>query len=75
MADVMRLLAATALLATVLARPHTPPPPHTIRVGDTFPLVHANDNRAPSGRWHGDTLELRLEVRMATWRPEADSGP
>jgi FtsP/CotA-like multicopper oxidase with cupredoxin domain len=43
--------------------------------GPRQPVVHPNDNRAPAGRFHGDTLELRLEVRMATWRPEADSGP
>ena len=42
---------------------------------DAPPPVHANDNRVPAGRLHDDTLELRLEVRMATWRPEADNGP
>jgi FtsP/CotA-like multicopper oxidase with cupredoxin domain len=41
----------------------------------SLPPVHPNDNRVPAGRFHGDTLELRLEVRMATWRPEADNGP
>ncbi len=40
-----------------------------------LPVVVANDNRRPAGRLHGDTLELRLEVRMATWHPESDSGP
>ncbi len=40
-----------------------------------LPLVHPNDNRAPAGRMRGDTLALELEVRRATWRPEADSGP
>ena len=40
-----------------------------------LPAVHPNDNRTPGGRLHDDTLELRLEVGMATWRPEADSGP
>jgi FtsP/CotA-like multicopper oxidase with cupredoxin domain len=38
-------------------------------------LIQANDNRTPAGLIHGDTLEVRLEVRMGTWRPEADSGP
>ncbi len=38
------------------------------------PVVHPNDNRVPAGRFHDDTLELHLEVRRATWRPEADSG-
>lgn len=40
-----------------------------------LPIVHPNDNRIPAGRMRGDTLTLELEVRRATWRPEADSGP
>ena len=49
--------------------------------GDSFPApgslpqVVPNDNRIPAGRLRGDTLLLDLEVRMATWYPEADSGP
>lgn len=39
------------------------------------PAVNANDNRIAAGTWHGDTLELHLEVAMATWHPEAESGP
>ncbi|MEO8636851.1 MAG: multicopper oxidase domain-containing protein [Gemmatimonadales bacterium] len=39
------------------------------------PAVHPNDNRTPAGRFHGDTLDINLEVRVATWRPEADPGP
>jgi FtsP/CotA-like multicopper oxidase with cupredoxin domain len=38
-------------------------------------LVVANDNRSPGGRLSGDTLHIDLDVRMARWRPEADSGP
>jgi FtsP/CotA-like multicopper oxidase with cupredoxin domain len=38
------------------------------------PVVE-NDNRTPAGRIRGDTLEIHLRVGMATWRPEADSGP
>jgi FtsP/CotA-like multicopper oxidase with cupredoxin domain len=38
------------------------------------PIVE-NDNRIPAGRTRGDTLEIHLVVGMATWRPEADSGP
>jgi FtsP/CotA-like multicopper oxidase with cupredoxin domain len=34
-----------------------------------------NDNRTPAGVMRGDTLELDLEVRMGTWRPQSDSGP
>ena len=63
-----------ALLAAPLARSH-PAPPGTGAAADSLPPVQPNDNRLPAGRFHGDTLELRLEVRMATWRPEADSGP
>lgn len=37
--------------------------------------IEANDNRAPAGQLRGDTLSIELEVRMGTWRPEADSGP
>jgi FtsP/CotA-like multicopper oxidase with cupredoxin domain len=54
------LLIGTTMLAGALS----PPTP-----------VHPNDNRRPAGRLRGDTLLLRLEVRMAAWRPEADSGP
>ncbi len=70
-----RLLAAAGLLLTAHAPPHAPCPPGSAPARDSLPLVHPNDNRIPGGRWHGDTLELSLEVRMATWRPEADSGP
>jgi len=71
----MRFLAATAMLATVLAHPHPDRPARIALVGDTLPLIHPNDNRAPGGRLHGDTLEIQLDVRMARWRPEADTGP
>ena len=37
--------------------------------------VLPNDNRIPAGRLSGDTLQLRLVVDLAAWRPEADSGP
>ena len=40
-----------------------------------LPVITANDNRVPAGRLHGDTLTIRLEVRMGVWRPEADEGP
>jgi FtsP/CotA-like multicopper oxidase with cupredoxin domain len=39
------------------------------------PVVRANDNRASAGRMRGDTLNLNLEVRLARWHPQADSGP
>lgn len=40
-----------------------------------LPLVEANDNRTPAGVLRGDTLDVRLEVRMARWYPQSDSGP
>ncbi len=61
-------LAASALLWSAGPAGRNSPDPD-------LPPVHPNDNRAPAGRMHGDTLEIQLEVRMATWRPEADSGP
>ncbi len=41
----------------------------------TLPDIVANDNRVPAGWLHGDTLELALDVRMGSWRPESDTGP
>lgn len=63
----------TALAAGTLLWPAAPlrdSGPHR-----ALPIVHANDNRTSAGRMRGDTLALELEVRRATWRPEADSGP
>lgn len=57
----------TAILALLL--------PLSGPASDPLDLVIPNDNRMPAGVFHGDTLEIHLEVRMATWRPEADSGP
>ena len=37
--------------------------------------VLPNDNRIPAGLLERDTLRIDLEVRLATWSPEADSGP
>jgi FtsP/CotA-like multicopper oxidase with cupredoxin domain len=39
------------------------------------PAVAPNDNRHSAGRLTHDTLELHLAVGLATWHPEADSGP
>ncbi|HEU5041525.1 MAG TPA: multicopper oxidase domain-containing protein, partial [Gemmatimonadales bacterium] len=71
----MRIAAATGLLATVLVTANHPGVALQAGVGNTPPPVHPNDNRTPAGRLHSDTLELRLEARTGTWRPEADSGP
>ncbi len=75
MTDALRFMAAAALLITPVSRPPTAHPSTERAARDSLPLVHPNDNRTPAGRVHRDTLELKLEVRMATWRPEADSGP
>ncbi|HSB55325.1 MAG TPA: multicopper oxidase domain-containing protein [Gemmatimonadales bacterium] len=64
----LRWMTACALLAMPL--PH-----HPGQSADTFPRVVPNENRVSGGQLRGDTLEIHLEVRMATWRPEADSGP
>jgi FtsP/CotA-like multicopper oxidase with cupredoxin domain len=63
----------TTLAAAVGLCPNGPAPGNASGPGS--PAVQANDNRVPGGRFHGDTLEIRLEVGMASWRPEADSGP
>ncbi|HEU5039583.1 MAG TPA: hypothetical protein VFT84_02110, partial [Gemmatimonadales bacterium] len=68
------LLAGAALLATLLVGANRPADRTRTGVGEPPPAVHPNDNRIPAGRLRGDTLDLRLEVRMATWRPEGDSG-
>lgn len=39
------------------------------------PVALANANRQSAGRLRHDTLRVTLEVRMATWFPEADRGP
>ena len=68
----MRLRATVAVLAGVAslqAAPHVGPR-HA-----ALPAVVANDNRRPAGRLHGDTLTIRLEVRMGVWHPEAAAGP
>lgn len=41
---------------------------------ESLTVVQANDNRTPAGVLSHDTLRLRLSLRLATWRPEADSG-
>jgi FtsP/CotA-like multicopper oxidase with cupredoxin domain len=40
----------------------------------TISETRPNDNLHSAGRLHGDTLELALEVRNATWRPEQQDG-
>lgn len=62
---VLALAVAAAILTDPSARtPGVQPPP-----------VHPNDNRAPAGRFHADTLELSLVLDLATWRPEGPDGP
>lgn len=64
-----RSLSRTIVLATALA---TGP---VLALRAPVANVDANDNRRAAGRLHGDTLAVSLEVRMATWRPEAADGP
>ena len=40
-----------------------------------LPVAEANDNRVSAGVLAGDTLRVRLEVKMARWYPEAADGP
>lgn len=66
--------ALVILVATVGATASS----HRLVHGDEpspLPLVQANDNRIAAGTRIGDTLALRLVVKMADWRPESDSGP
>jgi FtsP/CotA-like multicopper oxidase with cupredoxin domain len=60
-----RLVLAAGLLLSGATSPSKEP----------LPGVVANDNRVPAGRLRVDTLELELEVRLARWLPESDSGP
>ncbi len=71
----MRAILPAALLTVTAVGAHTDRigVPHAVE--PHLPAVVANDNRSPAGRWRGDTLVLRLEIGMAIWRPEADSGP
>jgi manganese oxidase len=39
-----------------------------------LPRVAANDNRAPAGNLANGVLDLRLELRPATWYPEEENG-
>jgi FtsP/CotA-like multicopper oxidase with cupredoxin domain len=67
----MRRGRALAILLISLAFRH----PHSEPSGRHLDPITENDNRTPAGRLQDDTLEIRLAVRMGTWRPEADSGP
>lgn len=70
----MRFLSVAGLAFVLLLAPGSP---RRLSLPDDGPppRVHPNDNRTPAGRLHGDTLMVQLEVRLATWRPEGDSGP
>ena len=68
----MRWRAASVVLAGVVGLRPAPP---AGAAGAALPAIVANDNRLAAGRLHGDTLTIRLEVRMGVWHPEADAGP
>jgi hypothetical protein len=53
------------LFSAALARPAENSP---------LPLVTVNYNRTPAGQLKNGILELRLELRAATWYPEDDAG-
>ncbi len=38
------------------------------------PVADANDNRRSAGRWQGDTMFVDLDIRLARWYPEGESG-
>ncbi len=59
----LRFLLAIGVLPLAAPSPH-----------DALPVVQPNDNRAPAGQLHGDTLSLRLVVTMARWYPERAGG-
>jgi hypothetical protein len=40
----------------------------------SLPQVVANDNRTPAGELKNGVLELRLELRAATWYPDDEGG-
>lgn len=63
----LRLIVALSGLAAVTGGASRAVPP--------LPGVVANDNRAPAGHRHGDTVEVRLVVMQAEWRPEGEAGP
>ena len=55
--------------ALVLMLPNAPRFPASVEA------IRPNDNRIARGNHHGDTLEIHLQVRTATWRPEAETAP
>src|SRR5688572_22912208 len=44
-------------------------------VSSSADVVAPNDNRRPAGRLSNGVLTVRLEARLATWRPEGSRGP
>lgn len=47
----------------------------TPTAGNIADVVVPNDNRVPAGRLSNGVLTVRLEARLATWRPERSRGP
>ena len=72
-AAVMVMLAefATPLHGQVAPRLHVD---HTTAAILAVETARPNDNRRAAGVMHGDTLVLHLDVRMARWYPESDTG-
>ena len=61
----MSVVGAACLLAAACA------PRQPTSADGGAPLVQANDNRSPAGTLRGGVLDLRLEARLAAWRPDA----
>lgn len=48
--------------------------PDTTHTITATPVADANDNRRSAGRWQGDTMFVDLDIRLARWYPEGESG-
>ena len=65
---------STLLLAALLLGPGDATARTDTVASPVAAAVVANDNRIAAGRLERGVLTLRLEVRAATWTPEADDG-
>lgn len=48
--------------------------PNTTPTMTATPVADANDNRRSAGRRQGDTMFVDLDIRLARWYPEGESG-
>ena len=68
---VIAALQAAAMRAQAVA--HVRDTEHAV-APSALQTARANDNRHAAGVMHGDTLVVHLDVRMAHWYPDADTG-